>query len=113
MMRGRLFFFAPLAILGVLLFVALGGGIVELLWNGLLPGLFDWPRITFWQALGLLVLSRVLFGGLGLHSSAGSRLRRRMQERWEFMTPEERERFRQRLRERWGFGPPAGESQGS
>ena len=105
----RLIFIAPLAILGMLLFIVIGGEIVLLLWNWLLPPLFGWRQITFWQALGLLALCRILFGGLGLHRSGRSSFRRRMEERCGHMTPEERERFRQRFRERfaerWGFGP--------
>jgi hypothetical protein len=96
---------APLTILAMVLFVALGGAIVRLLWNWLLPELFGWRQITLWQALGLLALCRILFGGLGFHGSPGHRIRRRMAERWEHMTPEERERFRHGLRERCGPGP--------
>ncbi|MBI1748877.1 MAG: hypothetical protein HYR55_20175 [Acidobacteria bacterium] len=106
----RLIVIAPLAILGVLVFVAIGGEIVLHLWNGLLPPLFGWRQITFWQALGILALCRILFGGLGWHGSARSNVRRRMEERCEHMTPEERERFRQRMRERFGFGPSTSES---
>jgi hypothetical protein len=109
-MRRRWIFIAPLAILGMLLFISIGGEIVLLLWNWLLPPLFGWPQITFWQALGLLALCRILFGGLGLHGPGRSNMRRRMEERCQHMTPEERERFRQRMRERWGFGPFSGES---
>ena len=105
----KLILIAPLAILGLLLFIALGGGIVKQLWNWLLPPLFGWRQITFWQALGMLALCRILFGGLGLHGSGRSRFRRRMQERCEQMTPEERERFRQGLRGRFGFGPSTDE----
>lgn len=98
-MRRRWFFFAPLAILAMLAFIALGGIIVQQLWNWLLPALFGWRLITFWQALGLLLLCRILFGSLGLHGGPRSnmrrRMRQRMEERWEHMTPEERERFRQ------------------
>jgi hypothetical protein len=108
----RLILIAPLAILGTLLFIAIGGGIVLYLWNWLLPPLFGWREITFWQALGLLALCRILFGGSGWRGSVRSNVRRRMEERCERMTPEERERFRQRMRERFGFGPSAGESQG-
>ena len=86
---------APLAILGMLLFVAIGGELVLHLWNWLLPPLFGWRQITFWQALGILALCRILFGGFGRHGSGRSNFRRRMAERWEHMTPEERERFRQ------------------
>ncbi len=106
----RLIWIAPLAILAMLLFVAIGGEIVLLLWNWLLPPLFGWREITFWQALGLLALCRILFGGSGWRGSMRSNIRRRMEERCQSMTPEERERFRQRMRERWGFGPSTGES---
>ena len=106
----RLMLIGPLAILGMLLFIAIGGGIVQYLWNWLLPPLFGWREISFWQALGLLALCRILFGGSGWRGSVRSNVRRRMEERCERMTPEERERFRQRMRERFGFGPSAGES---
>lgn len=91
---------APLVLLGAALFVALGGALVMWIWNWLLPPLFGWPAITFWQALALLALCRILFGGLGMHGGPGSRMRRRMTERWEAMTPEERESIRQRIRDR-------------
>jgi hypothetical protein len=106
----RLIFIAPLAILGILVFVAIGGEIVLQLWNWLLPPLFGWSKITFWQAIGLLALCRILFGGFGFHGSGRSNYRRRMEERYEHMTPEERERFRQGMRARWGFGPSTSES---
>src|SRR3984885_4737813 len=108
--RWKMVFIAPLAILEMVAFVFIGGEIVMHLWNWLLPSLFGWRQITFWQALGILILCRVLFGGLGMHRPRRSNFRRRMKERCEHMTPEERERFRQRMRERWGFGPSAGES---
>ena len=111
-MRRKWMFIAPLAILGVLAFMAIGGGVVQLLWNWLLPSLFGWRQITFWQAIGLLALCRILFGGFGLRGSGRSNFRRRMAERWEHMTPEERERFRQGLRDRCGFGPSTSESKG-
>jgi len=108
----KLIFIAPLAILGIFLFIAIGGELVMQLWNWLLPPLFGWREITFWRALGLLALCRILFGGFGFHSSGRPGFRRRMEERCEHMTPEERERFRQRMRERFGFGPPASENKG-
>jgi hypothetical protein len=108
----KIILIAPLAILGILLFIAIGGELVLQLWNWLLPPLFGWRQITFLQALGILVLCRILFGGLGSHSSGRSNFRRRMKDRCEHRTPEERERFRQRMRERFGFGPSTGESKG-
>ncbi len=114
------FVFAPLAILGLALFVVVGGEVVKLLWNWLLPPLFGWPAIGFWQGLGILALCRILFGGCGfggssrsrvrdrVHARVGERMADRMAERMERMTDEERERFRQRVRERFGFGPSGG-----
>ena len=111
-MRWKWIFIAPLAILAMLLFIVIGGEIVLHLWNWLLPPLFGWHQITFWQALGILALCRILFGGWGSHGSGRPNFRRRMKERCEHMTPEERERFRQRMRERWGFGPSTSENKG-
>jgi hypothetical protein len=111
-MRRKWIFIAPLAILGLALFIALGGTAVLLLWNWLLPALFGWRQITFWQALGILALCRILFGGFGGHGFHRSGMGRRMAERWANMTPEERERFRHGLRGRWGCGPAESESQG-
>jgi hypothetical protein len=109
-MRRKWIFIAPLAILGILLFIGIGGELVQQLWNWLLPSLFGWRQITFWQAIGLLVLCRILFGGHGWRGSSRSNVRRRMSERWERMTPEERERLRQSWRGRWGFCPSPSES---
>lgn len=106
----RLILIAPLAILGMVIFCWIGGEVVMLLWNWLAPALFGLKQVTFWQALGLLALCRILFGGFGWHGSGRSNIRRRMEERRKNMTPEEQGRFRQRMRERWGFGPSTGES---
>ena len=111
-MRRKWILLAPLVILVFLLFIALGGEVVRQLWNWLLPPLFGWRQITFWQALGMLALCRILFGGFGCPGSVGSNVRRRMEERCARMAPEERERFRQRMRERFGFGPSTSESKG-
>ncbi len=111
-MRRKLIFIVPLAMLGMALFIFIGGEIVTHLWNWLLPTLFGFRQIGFWQGLGILVLCRILFGGFGLHGSGRSRFRRRMGERWERMSPEERERFRQGMRGRCGMGSSTAESQG-
>ncbi|MDR3339132.1 MAG: hypothetical protein LBT25_03380 [Candidatus Symbiothrix sp.] len=73
--------------------------ITMLLWNWLVPGIFGFAAINFWQALGLLVLARILFGGIG-----GKRWMRGrhmgmhkhhnpIREKWMKMTPEERQEF--------------------
>jgi hypothetical protein len=102
--------FAPLALVAFAAFVVIGGAIVMTLWNWLLPPLFGWRTIGVWQAIGLLALCRILFGGFGMHGGHRGGMRRRMADRmadrvadrWEHMTPEERERFRERLRNRCG-----------
>jgi Ca2+/H+ antiporter, TMEM165/GDT1 family len=92
------------------LFVTVFGFVVMSLWNWLMPALFGWHLINFWQAVGVLVLSKILFGGFRGHPGRHLYWRRRMMERWEQMTPEEREKFRQGMRGRCGpFGPPAAE----
>ena len=93
-----IFFVGPLALVA---FVALFGEMVMHLWNWLLPMLFGWRQISFWQALGLLVLCRILFGGMS-HKAVGPKGRRRRSDQWEAMTPEEREHFRQSWRARCG-----------
>jgi len=102
----RIFLIAPLAIIGIAIFIVIGGELVMHLWNWLLPGLFGWRQISFWQAVGVLALCRILFGGLGGRGCHRSRFRRRMEERLGQMTPEERERFRQGMRSGCGFGAP-------
>ncbi|MBJ3816680.1 hypothetical protein F9C28_17615 [Shimwellia pseudoproteus] len=89
----------PVAI-GVALIVVLGL-LVMSLWNAVLPGLIGVKNIGFWQALGLLALCRILFGGLGMRPGMFG-ARRRMHERWMQMTPEQREQFMQhRHKHRW------------
>jgi hypothetical protein len=90
------------------LFVTVLSFVVMRLWNWLLPSLFGWHLITWWQAVGILVLSKILFGGFRGHPGQQMYWRRRMKERWQQMTPEEREKFRQGMRGRCGpFGPAA------
>src|SRR5208282_3031986 len=108
-MRKKWIFIIPGAIVGIALFIAIGGEVVMRLWNWLLPALFGWRLINFWQAVALLALCRILVGGFGGRSHRHG-FRHRMGERWQ-MTPEERERFSQGMRSRCGgFAAPAGEA---
>lgn len=89
--------FVPLCFVA---FAGLFGALVMLLWNWLMPHLFGLPAVSFCQAVGLLVLCKILLGGFGgghhhghhghgcCHSDAS-----RLRERWESMTPEERQRI--------------------
>ena len=94
-------------ILGIFIAVVVIGAVslgVQQLWNWLAPSLFGWRLITYWQAVGLLVLCRLLFGRFGGRGFGPPHFRRRWAERWEHMTPEERDKFRQGMRGRCGFG---------
>ena len=103
--KRKLLMIAPFAIAGMIAFVALGGVLVRVLWNWLLPPLLGLPQITFWQAIGVLALSRILFGGLGLR---GCGPRGRFMDRMQHMSAEERERFREGMRARWGASAAQG-----
>ena len=105
-MRKKWFFLIPMLIA---LFIVIGGEVVMHLWNWLLPALFGWRQITFWQAVGALALCRILFGGVGGRGSHHPNFRRRMWERWERLSPEEREKFRQGMGGRCGSfdAPPS------
>jgi hypothetical protein len=72
------------------------------LWNWLMPALFGLHTITYWQALGLLGLCWILFGGQRGWMGPGMGRRRHMGARWERMTPEQREKFRAAMRTRCG-----------
>jgi hypothetical protein len=92
----------------IALAVVVVGFLVMTLWNWLIPGLFGAKPIDFIQAVGLLVLSRLLLGfrgGFGRHMH----WRGRMHERWARMSPEEREKFRDGMRARCGFHRKAGD----
>jgi hypothetical protein len=89
---------SPLVIAVFALFIY---GVMRL-WNWLMPELFGLSPLTYWQTLGLLVLAKIIFGfGFGGGGGGGESpkfMRRRLIERYEKMTPEEREKFRQGLR---------------
>jgi len=82
----------------VLVTLAVMSAIILGLWNILMPAIFRFPPITFWQAAGIFVLSRVLFGRLGDWSR---RIRKsRVVHGWKDLTPEERQRFSEAMKDR-------------
>lgn len=91
-----------LRILKILLLITLGftlfSFVVMGLWNWLMPHLFGLQIIGFWHALGILILSKILFGGFRGPFGRSMHWRRRFIERWEQMTPEERDKFRAGMR---------------
>ncbi len=87
----------------IALAIVVFGEVVMHLWNWLMPSIFGLRALTFGQALGLLILTKLLFGGF--HRHGGRRAwGRRMEERWSQMTPEQRERFRSGMRGRRSCG---------
>ncbi len=68
--------------IGFLIFIALGGVVVQWLWNWLMPSLFGLRELTLWEALGVLALSRILFGGFGRGGGHSWESRRSRREWW-------------------------------
>ena len=70
-MKARgVFYFGKFIVLGII-FLALFTYVVMLLWNWLVPELFSGPVLNYWQTLGILILSKILFTGLGHHHKDG------------------------------------------
>jgi len=90
------FFLIPF---GVAALLALISYVVMLLWNNLLPEILHVNTITFWQAMGIFILSKILFG-FGKGSGGGPWGRRNMVERFKNMSPEERRDFKEKMKER-------------
>ena len=99
----RIVTFILIAAIAILVF----GGFVMLLWNNVLAQVTNVSPITFVQALGILVLSKILFGGF--RGGWGPRRyywKQRMMQKWNNMAPEEREKFKQEWQRRcggWGY----------
>ena len=97
--------FIILFAVGVLLF----GWIVMSLWNGVLvPSVSGVKTISWVQAMGILVLSKIFFGGFGgrgWRRGRGGYWNKEMREKWRTMTPDEKDKMRQEWRDRcrtWG-----------
>ena len=87
-----------------LMAIALVGLATMLLWNWLVPELFHGPVISFWQALGLLVLTKILFWSFAKKShNYGGHWRPYWKDKWNAMTPEVRERFKQKMKDKWCY----------
>ena len=100
----RFRYFIPFIIIGIVALMALA---VRGLWNGVLTDVLNVKTITYWQALGILVLAKILFGGFpcrGGRCGPGKWRERMSMKRWESLTPEERERMREEMHTRFGHG---------
>ncbi len=114
MRKGGMFLKCLVAIIAGIFFF---GWITWLLWNWLVPVLFAGPVISFWQALGLLLLTKILFFGIGgRRSSCGDygapqqHWKNRFAEKISSMTPEEREALKNKMREKWCSKPGSHEN---
>lgn len=85
--------------------VALLALAVMALWNWLIPAIFaGGPVISYWQALGLMVLSKILFGGLkpphsppACFSDKKEEWKQKLREKWSCMDPEKKEKIRNHM----------------
>ena len=101
--KGRFLFAFFFPLLWLLL-----SAIVMWLWNAILPSLLHTSNITFWQSAGLLLLSRILFGGFHFRrpdrqagfGNSWSNMRKNMREKWMKMSEEERAKFKNEMRNR-------------
>ena len=95
--RGKAFWikraiFIPIAIAGG---IFIFGWVVMQLWNAILPAVLGVSVITFWQALGILILSKILFGGFkGSHGHPKSNHFHDRHHKWMHMSSEEREKMK-------------------
>ena len=102
-MKGYRIFRVIKILVMVILACIVFGCLTMYLWNWLMPMLFGLRTITFVQAIGLLLLSKILLGGFHKHGGGDHRgWKRHMKERFAQMTPEERESFRAGMRGRYG-----------
>ena len=102
-----------------LLAVSIFGLVTMFLWNWLVPVLFNGPIISFWQALGLLVLSKLLFWGAGAKGSHWrshgyqNHWKNKFYNKFSSMTPEERQALKEKLKEKWCHWEETGSSKDS
>ncbi len=82
------------------------GTLVQFLWNWLIPDLVGGNRIDLGQSLGLLLLSRILFGGWGrghqCYYPKPHHWKARFEDKMSCMTPEEREEYRKNFWKKCG-----------
>lgn len=97
--RHKLFFFFPLLMAAV---AFLFGGVVMWLWNAILPAAVGANPLNYWQALGLLLLSRILFGGFRFGGRPHRHTPAPWRDKWANMNAEEREQFKSEWKKRCG-----------
>ncbi|KXK54023.1 MAG: hypothetical protein UZ05_CHB002000961 [Chlorobi bacterium OLB5] len=108
-MKHKRYFRVPLFLLKMTLILAITGAVFMLLWNALIPELFSGPVLNYWQAAGLLLIAKILFGTMGKgyrlhrHNYPDEIWKQKLREKYEAMTPEEKEKFRSRCKTSFSF----------
>jgi len=108
-MKHRKFIRGPLFLLKMILILAITSIIVMLLWNALIPSIFNGPTLNYWQSAGLLLLAKILFGSMGRgfgrrhHSYPDEVWKKKLRAKYEAMTPEEKEKFKNKCNSRFVF----------
>ncbi len=82
-------------------FAALAGLAVMLLWNAILPEVLGVKELSYWQALGLLALCRLLFGGFGGGPRKPPFASRRFNEKWMNLSEEEKVKMKEEWRKKY------------
>lgn len=81
----------------ILFFTSLASAVMMLLWNWLMPEIFGLTEITFWQAMGLLLLAKLIFG----MNTGGTKSAPSWKKKWDKMPTESRERWKQQFTNKW------------
>jgi lipopolysaccharide export LptBFGC system permease protein LptF len=101
-------YFWKCAVAGVIGLLFLGV-VTFFLWNWLVPSLFNGPVITFWQAMGLLILSKIITGGFWSwkrraydgHQKNHLYWKNRLDQKLSSLNPADRDAFKQKMKEKW------------
>jgi hypothetical protein len=96
--KRKIFFLIPIIIAGLFVFT----GIVMLLWNAILSSVLAVKTISFWQAMGILILSKILFGGVRFGVRNRPFSGNKIKDKFMNMSNEEKEDFKQEWKQRCG-----------
>lgn len=98
-MKKRFIFLAPLFVAAFFAFVF----VVMWLWNHLMPGIFGLREISYWEAFGLFLLSKLLFGGF--HGGGGRSKWKDCdgpgRREWRRMSAEEKQKYKEEMKGKW------------
>lgn len=102
------YWFAKIALM-VILFFTVVTGVVMYLWNWLMPDIFSLRPITFWEAAGILLLSKILFGfgKKGGHHPGGPSWKHK----WGGMTEDQKNQWKEKFKEKWCSPAPPKEEE--